>query len=53
MIEHNKETFNLPRSLLPANAREGDVLALSITVDRRATDRQRQRIKALENELFK
>jgi len=29
--------FNLPKNLLPKNAKEGDVLDINITVDKKAT----------------
>jgi len=51
--KHDPVTFNVPRALLPQQAREGDVLAADFTVDRHATDERRQRIKSLEEELFR
>lgn len=34
VIEYNNNTFNLPRSFLPNDAKEGDVLNISTTIDR-------------------
>lgn len=36
--------FEVPRSLLPPDAREGDTLRWSLTVDREATEAARQRV---------
>jgi hypothetical protein len=37
VIEYVRETFNLPRKMLPTDAREGDVLNINISVDRTKT----------------
>lgn len=51
VCEYEKgKTLNLPTALLPADAREGDVLRL--TVDREATDERKERAEALRNRLF-
>jgi len=52
VVEWNGTVFNLPRALLPRDAREGDVLEVSITSDAGATEARRRRIKRLEDELF-
>ena len=44
------KTINLPAALLPADAREGDVLRL--TVDRETTDERKARAEELRNRLF-
>jgi len=53
VIEYNGTTFNLPRSLLPGDAREGDVLEFVVKVDRTATKQRRIRIRSLEDDLFR
>lgn len=53
VIEYNGRTFNLPCSLLPAGAKEGDVLRISITVDKDQTAKRKKRIDILMNELFR
>ena len=53
VIEWDGKVFNLPRSLLPGEAREGDVLRLAAEVDLRATSDRRKRIRELEDRLFK
>lgn len=52
VIEHNGRTFNLPRELLPAEAREGDVLQIVVRVDRRATAERRKKLETLAGNLF-
>jgi len=52
VIEYNGRTFNLPRSLLPAEAKEGDVLRVSITVDKEQTAERKKKIECLMDELF-
>ena len=50
-IELGRDTFNIPRSLLPAKANPGDVLRFTIRVDQEATAKRRpditQRFKKL------
>lgn len=53
VIEHDGHTFTLPRSLLPKEAKEGDVLRIGIEIDRTATDDRQKRVKSLEDRLFK
>ncbi|MEW6244464.1 MAG: DUF3006 domain-containing protein [Bacillota bacterium] len=53
VIEYERGTFSLPRSLLPPGAREGDVLRLTVAVDSEETARRRDSIKSLEDELFR
>jgi hypothetical protein len=53
IIEHNGVTFAIPRTLVPSNAREGDVLRFIIEIDTSATIDRRRRVKALEDRLFK
>lgn len=52
VIEYNGRTFNLPRSLLPAETKEGDVLRVSITVDKEQTAKRKKKIESLMEELF-
>ena len=52
VIEYNGKTFDLPRSLLPREAEEGDVLKLSITVDKEETAKRKKKIENLVDELF-
>jgi len=42
VIEYEGTTFNVPRSLLPPEVKEGDVITLSISVDQTITKERRQ-----------
>lgn len=52
VIEYDDMTFDLPRKLLPKDVKEGDVLRLSISVDKEHTEKRRKRVNSLMNELF-
>ncbi|GAW94350.1 DUF3006 domain-containing protein [Calderihabitans maritimus] len=52
VIEYNGKTFDLPRSLLPEEAKEGDVLKISIEIDKEETEKRRKKIEKLMDELF-
>lgn len=52
VCEYEKgKTIDLPTALLPADAREGDVLCLAI--DHTATDERKARAEELRNRLFR
>ncbi len=53
IIEDGNKTFNLPRKLLPKGAREGDVILIRVTVDRRATAVREDRVRGLAADLFR
>ena len=46
-------TFNVPRALVPKDLREGDVLSIVFSVDQAATAERRERVRKLEEKLFK
>jgi hypothetical protein len=52
IIEYEKITFNIPLSLLPKNAKEGDVINMLLTVDVSATKSRSDEIKNLAKDLF-
>ena len=52
VIEFGDKFFVIPRFFLPVGAREGDVITLSITVNREATNTRVKVIKSLSEELF-
>lgn len=52
VIEYEGGTFNLPRNLLPSEAKEGDVIRILITVDNEETEKRRKRIRELMNDVF-
>lgn len=45
-----KSTFDIPGSVLPANANEGDII--EINVDKDATKKRKEKIESLAQELF-
>jgi len=52
VIEYGEMVFNLPRSLLPPEAQEGDVLRLELAVDAEATRARRKHVEELTKDLF-
>lgn len=52
VLEYDDETYNVPRALLPDNAKEGDVLRISLEIDQEETEKRREAIRKLEDELF-
>ena len=52
VIEFEETTLNLPRVVVPTEAREGDVIRISVTLDKKATDERRKRIEKLMEELI-
>ena len=53
VLELDGQVFNVPRLLLPAEAREGDALRLSLEVDPSSTQDRREKIRSLEDRLFR
>ncbi len=49
-LENGSVFANMPKALVPKEAKEGDVI--SITVDREETERRRQHIRAMMNKIF-
>ena len=52
VIEYEGITFNIPKNLLPQNAKEGDVINIIISVDSKATSERRYNMDKLMDELF-
>ena len=52
VVEYAGETFDIPRSLLPPHAREGDVVTVAFEVDESETAKRRERVQRLVDELF-
>lgn len=44
--------FNIPRGLVPDNAREGDVLVFSIKIDEVETEKRRLEIERITKDMF-
>ena len=43
VVEYGELSFNFPRSLLPPDVKEGDVLTINISVDQTITKERRQK----------
>lgn len=52
VIEYEKRTFNIPKTLLPKDAQEGDVLTIEISLNNEATEERKNRIQGLMDDLF-
>lgn len=52
VLEYEGKMYHLPRTLLPDEAKEGDVIVLEARVDKEATQRQHDKISKLIDELF-
>jgi hypothetical protein len=52
VVEYDGETFDMPRSLLPAAAKEGDTLTLTLRVDPSDTAERKKKIENLIDDLF-
>lgn len=52
VISNDGQTFNIPRQILPREVGEGDVIKISIEVDRTATKERTSSVKKLIDELF-
>lgn len=52
VIEYEGTTFNFPRSLLPPDVKESDVIIISSSVDQKTTAERRQKGKAMIKGLF-
>ncbi len=53
LVADGGETIHVPRSFLPAGAKPGDVLSLSLEVDREATRELHAKTASLQDELGK
>jgi len=51
VIEHRDRTFNFPRYLLPPEAKEGQALSFSVTIDQATTKQRRAKVERLLDEL--
>lgn len=52
VIEDGNQMFNLPRHLLPKDAKEGDVLKIIVTVDRQSTLNNKKKAESLLDNFF-
>lgn len=52
VIEYDNRMFNLPRSLLPKTAKEGDVINIAVTIDQESTLKQKRKAESLLDNFF-
>jgi hypothetical protein len=52
VVEFAERTFDMPRRLLPVDAKEGDAIRIRVTVDQKETRKRRNSVQKLVNELF-
>jgi len=52
VVEYNRKTFNLPRSLFPKDAKEGDVVEIKIRINKKETVKRKKSIESLADSLF-
>ena len=52
VIEYGGTTFNFPRSLLPLDVKESDVITISISVDQTITNERRQKGEEIMKDFF-
>ncbi len=52
VIEYDEVVFNLPRNLLPIDAREGDIINVYIEINKNATEERKKKIEKLMNDLL-
>lgn len=48
----NRTTFNLPRSVLPTDLKEGDVINIKVSIDPEATIQRSKNAKSLLDSFF-
>ncbi|MGI6065546.1 MAG: DUF3006 domain-containing protein [Bacillota bacterium] len=52
VIEYERNTFSIPRELLPPTVKEGSVININVTLDIESTKNRRSDAKKLMDELF-
>lgn len=52
VVEYEGRTYALPRKIMPASAKEGDVIKFDFQIDGEATKARHKRVKSLVDDLF-
>jgi hypothetical protein len=52
VIEYGNKTFNVPKELLPENAKEGNVLSFKVQINEKETLNRNKIIENLAKDLF-
>jgi len=54
IVENKKrKTFNLPLSLIPPEAKEGDVITISVNINTGSTKKLRAKVENMADSIFK
>ncbi len=53
VVEYGKTTFDIPKSLLKYDVKEGDVIDIIISINYQETKKRKKRIEKLSKGLFK
>lgn len=52
VVEFDRLTFNIPKVLLPEGAREGDVIEITISVNKKVTSERQKATQKMVDDLF-
>ena len=52
IVEYEDKFYNIPWAWLPAGTKEGDMLSLTLEVDKEATAKRREEMKRKVDDLF-
>jgi len=52
VIDYNRETFSIPRELVPDNAKAGDIITIDIKVDKLSTEKAQKEVRKLMDSLL-
>jgi hypothetical protein len=52
VIDYNREIFNIPRELLPGDAKEGDIITIDVKLDKINTEKAQDEVRKLMDSLF-
>lgn len=52
VVEFGRKTFNLPKFLFPAGAKEGDVIEIEVSIDQKTTAFRKKSVNELADILF-
>ncbi|MED5072957.1 DUF3006 domain-containing protein [Anoxybacillus geothermalis] len=52
VVEIDKKTLDLPKTIFPKETDVGDVVIIEVTIDKKETEKLRKEIEELMNEVF-
>lgn len=53
LIEYSNRIFHIPKSIMPKGAKEGDIIKIEISINKNNTEKKKESIKKLVDEVFK